>query len=312
MGSGALGRVSFAFTLVRSRLELKMIQVGQKVYSGLYGGRNGYIFGIHGEQKPQSVGSVFGGVMRVGGNAHFDIVFENGSESLRLPECILHGVQWKIFPDVVSADVVQFWREFAAQEKVRREAEAKKSADAFAASVSALRVDPRYKTLQQTGPETHGGAKLVASNVRRELKTAFPGVKFSVRCSSYDAVTIAWIDGPTTDQVKTITGKYSGGYFDGMEDIYRHERSPWTSVFGSAKYISESRHHSVAAMTKAVEKVCEDYGWPLIEVKTAFEGNAFLDANDHDQQRVVYDYLERRYPFAEIEASEKEQGAAVV
>jgi Large polyvalent protein associated domain 29 len=80
-------------------------------------------------------------------------------------------------------------------------------------------------------------------------------------------VNVGWLDGPTKAAVKEITKKYSGGYFDGMEDIYRHSRSLWTSVFGSAKYIFETRQHSVEALTKGVEKVCKDYGWPLIEVK---------------------------------------------
>jgi len=268
-----------------------MVQVGQKVYSGLYGGRNGYVCAIHGEQRPESVGSVFGGAMRAGGNAEFDIVFENGSDSHRLPECILHGVQWKILPNVVSADVIVFWQEFAASEKARKEAEAKKSSEDFAADVSALRIDPRFKALQQTGPGTTYGAKLAASNIRKQLKDAFPGVKFSVRCSGYDAIGIRWTDGNTKDQVKAITGRYSGGYFDGMEDIYRSERSPWTSVFGSANYVSE-----------AVKMVCEEFGWPLIEVKCGFEGDVHLGANDQNQQRLVYEYLERRHPFAETEA----------
>lgn len=55
------------------------------------------------------------------------------------------------------------------------------------------------------------------------LRTRFPGVRFSVRCSTGTAA--AWInvtynDGPTVAQVDEICGKYEGRTFDGMTDTY--------------------------------------------------------------------------------------------
>ncbi len=240
----------------------------------------------------------------MGGRAEFDIVFESGSETKRLPECILRGVQWTILSDVVSADVIQCMREYCAQETARREADAKSKAEEFAKAVAALRVDERYKHLQQVGDTDHG-SKLVATNIRREFKSAFSGAKFSVRTDRYGSVRIEWTDGPTVEQVEAVTDKYSGGYFDGMEDIYRHEPSPWTQVFGSAKYISEFRQYSPAAVMAAVEAVCAKYGWPLMEVETSeYDGRPYFNPplpspSVEHQQQMVYDFLEQRHEFAQ-------------
>lgn len=270
-----------------------MIQIGQKVYSGLYGGRDGVVYAIRGQQRPSTIGRVCG-VISIGGNAEFDIVFSDGGQMKQIPECILHGVQWEIFPEVVNEDEVRRMLEFAASEKSRKEAEAKKKSEDFVVAADALKADPRYSGLQQTG-QGDSFNKLVAKNLRRELKVAFPGIKFSVKCSGFDSVTIAWTDGPTKAAVEQISNKYSGGHFDGMEDMYHATRSPWTEVFGSAKYIFVVRKHSPEAMAAAAQQVCKKYGWPPIEVKTSsFDGSAHLGSRDHYQQKVVYGFLEGR------------------
>jgi hypothetical protein len=144
----------------------------------------------------------------------------------------------------------------------REEAEAKKIAEEFQAAVDALRANPEFTALQQAGPENkaHGG-KLVAINVRRQLKSAFSDVKFSVT-SSYDNLSVKWTDGPTTAQVEAITMKYKSGYSDGMSDMYEYVDSPWNTVFGNVKYVENSRRYSVQAMTDAVEPVHKTKGLP--------------------------------------------------
>ena len=195
-----------------------MIQIGQRVYSGLYGGRYGVVYAIHGEQRPQTVGGI-AGILRIGGNAEFDIVFDDGTETHKLPETILYGVQWNIHDEVVSTDEIKRMREFCASEMAREEVEAKKIAEEFKAAVDALRANPEFTALQQTRPENkaHGG-KLVTINVRRQLKSAFSDVKFSVT-GNYDNLSVKWTDGPTTAQVEAITMKYKSGYSDGMSDM---------------------------------------------------------------------------------------------
>jgi hypothetical protein len=269
------------------------VEIGTRVYSGLYGGRDGVVYAIHGNQSPESV-RVIGGVMHMGGSANFDIVFDNGTETRSLPECILRGVQWRIYADVARPEEIAFLREHAASEGERKRIEAAEAAKKFAADVEALRVDPRYSKLKKTG-ENDGGGKLVAANLRIELKAAFPGVKFTVR-SDYNSVRIGWVDGPTIDDVKALTGKYEGGHFDGMDDSYHYSRSPFTEVYGSAKYVFENRSHSVAALTAAAKFIQDKYDCGPLIVRDGY-GGAYLDRTSNDDQRHVYDYLEKRYPF---------------
>lgn len=193
--------------------------------------------------------------------------------------------------------------EFAASETARKEAEAQKKSDEFQAALIALRGDPQHADLQQSSSDSRvSGAKLVAINLRRQLKKAFPSVKFSVTMSGYDSVGIAWTDGPTKAQVSEIGDKYRAGYFDGMNDIYEYERSPWSSAFGSVKYVSPTRRHSVAALTAAVAVVCADFGWPVVEVKTWNDGTAWVNLGDHDKDRILNDYLAGRYQLRAVAA----------
>ena len=61
-----------------------------------------------------------------------------------------------------------------------------------------------------------------AKLVRRALAKNFPGVKFSVRSSSYSmgsSIRVAWTDGPTQGAVSAVVGRYGGSGFDGMIDL---------------------------------------------------------------------------------------------
>lgn len=65
--------------------------------------------------------------------------------------------------------------------------------------------------------------KEVAALIRGDLRAAFPGVKFSVRCSRGTAsawIGVHWTDGPTATQVDEITHRYQGRSFDGITDTY--------------------------------------------------------------------------------------------
>jgi hypothetical protein len=56
----------------------------------------------------------------------------------------------------------------------------------------------------------------VAKLIRKELKAAFPAVKFSVR--SENSVRVRYTDGPTPDRVEAIVSQFEGKSFDGMTD----------------------------------------------------------------------------------------------
>lgn len=81
-----------------------------------------------------------------------------------------------------------------------------------------------------------------AKLIRKELKAAFPGIKFSVTSKGFsmgDSVDIDWTDGPTSKQVKEITDKYQYGHFNGMEDIYEYSNN--RSDLPQSKYVMTQR-----------------------------------------------------------------------
>lgn len=93
--------------------------------------------------------------------------------------------------------------------------------------------------------KTKSTAANCAAAIRAELKTKFPGIKFSVTSENFaggDAVRVSWNDGPTSAEVEAITGKYQYGHFDGMNDIY--ESSNRRDDIPQTKYLTESRHMS--------------------------------------------------------------------
>lgn len=66
-----------------------------------------------------------------------------------------------------------------------------------------------------------------AKAIRKDLKEAFPGVKFSVRSECYaggDAVSIGSPDEYKTE-VREMVKKYEEGSFDAMTDMYEYDNS---------------------------------------------------------------------------------------
>lgn len=100
----------------------------------------------------------------------------------------------------------------------------------------------KYHYLKESNGYTDG--KIVAANIRIELKLAFPGQKFSVRKAHHGCVNVRWTDGPTEGQVKTITDKYQPGYFDGMTDCYEYRRSAFSDMFGEVRFLFTDREYS--------------------------------------------------------------------
>ncbi|GBR20070.1 MULTISPECIES: LPD29 domain-containing protein [Asaia] len=216
------------------------LEVGTMVSTGLYGRGIGYITAIYGEQKPETVRRVLN-MFATGGQAEFDIVFESGGRSRKLPECILRGVQWKIFPretGFADASKLAALEEASDAYTAAREAEKREKEAAFARAVEALKADPAYVDLEQG--DARDGA-LAAKNIRKLLKAAFKGTKFSVRKSDHGSIYVRWSDGPSEDQVSEITGRFKTGTFDHHSDCARQEDTPWSKSFGGAEYVFTSR-----------------------------------------------------------------------
>lgn len=80
-----------------------------------------------------------------------------------------------------------------------------------------------------------------AENVRRELKASFPGVKFSVKIRSYDALNVSWIEGPSQEEVDNVLSKFEAGVMDWSGDFCDYTPSLFNVIFGGFKYIFTSR-----------------------------------------------------------------------
>lgn len=97
--------------------------------------------------------------------------------------------------------------------------------------------------------------------LKKELETTFPGVKFSVRLGRgsmcTDNCSVSWTDGPTTDEVEAVAGRYQGKTFDGMTDSTVYLETPIPSALG---YVNVHRNFSEAALDAAEAKVLAA-GW---------------------------------------------------
>ncbi|WP_447874796.1 LPD29 domain-containing protein [Serratia fonticola] len=237
-------------------IEKKVVVVGQVVSTSLYGLGRGVIYLIQGKQSPETVTHRLGGVMATGGNATFDIAFECGRMTHQLHECILHGVQWTIHDEVLGQDEVLRILSNARDEEERRNTEKKRAQKAFQDKVERLKTAPEYSGLSQE----QNGITQVTANVRKELKKAYPGVKFSVRKRHTSSVNISWTDGPKEDEIKAIIGKYKDGHFNSMEDIYEYCESPFNKVYGGVNYLFTKREYSDALTEKAIQEFNVKFG----------------------------------------------------
>ncbi|MGC0802664.1 LPD29 domain-containing protein [Pantoea agglomerans] len=234
------------------------VVVGQVVSSVLYNRGRGVVFAVHGEQSPGSVGSL-SGCVSYGGNATFDIAFESGGISRGLPESILHGKQWSIFQEIKSGEDTARIVKHAESEERRKQQEKEEAERHYAAECQRLKTAMEYAALSQH----KNGAVQVTSNIRKELKEKFPGVKFSVRKRSYDSVSVNWTDGPTEEEVKTVTDKYKDSYFDGMQDMSVSCASPFNRIYGGVGYVFTDRDYSDGMKQKAVDLIAKKYGRSL-------------------------------------------------
>lgn len=144
-------------------------------------------------------------------------------------------------------------------------------------------------------------AAQAAANLRAELKAAFPGVKFSVKSSTYsggNSIDASWVDGPSNEAVESIAKNYQAGDFDGMDDCYHYNNSAFSQAFrevcGSARYVKCDREFSQEAVQTAVDIVAPRFEAepPVVEV-SSYSGNAYLryDFKNEHRHREIYQLL---------------------
>ena len=95
-----------------------------------------------------------------------------------------------------------------------------------------VRMIAEYPYLTTTA---NGGT--ASKNIKRELKHAYPNVKFSVRYEHHGCIRIEYSDKDLSiKEVEKIAKKYQSGDFNSMEDIYEYSHSNW-HIFGSERYV---------------------------------------------------------------------------
>lgn len=111
-----------------------------------------------------------------------------------------------------------------------------------------------------------------AKLVRAALKTAFPGIKFSVKSSTYSggaSIDVNWTDGPTSKEVDAIAKRFEGAAFDGMIDLKEYHTSSLNGerVRFGADFVMSQRDLSYDLLLECAERIAEQYGVPAPEVK---------------------------------------------
>lgn len=103
--------------------------------------------------------------------------------------------------------------------------------------------------------------------VRKALKEAFPGQKFSVRSSTYSggaSIDVSWTDGPTAVAVDEVVERFRGADFDGMIDLktYRDSYLDGQRVSFGADFIQTHRRLSEELRGSIEAAIAEQTGRP--------------------------------------------------
>ena len=89
--------------------------------------------------------------------------------------------------------------------------------------------------------------KDTAAALRRHLRNAFPGTRFSVtmeRGSAYGWIHVSWTDGPRWAEVRSITEQYESSRFDGRDDGYHATgKSRWNCCGATSPSALELTHN---------------------------------------------------------------------
>ncbi|WP_157977921.1 LPD29 domain-containing protein [Paraburkholderia kururiensis] len=124
-----------------------------------------------------------------------------------------------------------------------------------------------------------------AKLIRQALKEAFPGIKFSVRSSTYSggaSIGVSWTDGPNVDQVEAVAKVFRGSYFDSSID---YQGATYAMIDGEqvrfgADYVNCRRAYSRALCEKLLSRLHID-GLTI----AGSDDDAWFDAADHDVVR---------------------------
>lgn len=145
------------------------------------------------------------------------------------------------------------------------------------------------------------GAAELAKIVRKELKAAFPGQKFSVRSSNYSggsSIEIRWTDGPTQADVDLVVKYLQRVSFDGMIDLKEYhgafqydgewfKASSWVSTYRSYSetFLSDVAAEAEVEGSKFREGDENWYDSTCYSIKAHADGAAWLVTHSGDWKR---------------------------
>lgn len=214
--------------------------VGQAVHSTLYGGRDGYIKSIEGQQTPNTIRSFAGGAIVMGGSAQITIRFDSGIES-KVPESIVRGIQWYISSEYADQDAIdyKYYESIAKKEelKQRKEREEAIVRQRLPGDYPHLETAKQYK--ERTGKEPYSW-ELAISNLRKDLKVNYPGVKFSVTHKG-SAIRVSWSGGPDFAEVNNLARKFEDHQPDYTGDFMDYNPTVFNKLFGGETYVFLTR-----------------------------------------------------------------------
>lgn len=262
------------------------LEVGMTVYSKLYGKGMGFIYSL---DKDCNQGDCTSTVIYGSGGGNVEIVYLEGSRST-YPECLLRsGSQIGVSDRQNKIDMTTLEELHQQALEVEREAneEQQRKDDAFALEVS--QQESKHPTLIPLCEAKGRQAVHVAKNIRKELKS-LEG-KFSVK-SDGNSIDISWTDGASEKQVQDICSKYKNGYFDGYQDLFVYESSPFNKVFGGVQYLFYSRSMSDSARLEMCRLFGEKFDYtPTLEV---LKTGTIPDEYRHDWIAFASSYINER------------------
>ena len=270
------------------------LQVGQLVEGGPYG-HSRIVTAVHVNPNAANIFSIGRGGMQPVSGREVDTLTSENAEIRQTPEDILVKRPWHVGPVLTPGEIYQF-KVAAVQEAARLKAEAAREQTEADAEWDKARSAAIKAKLQPMGKRSHHAQ--AAANIRKELKAAFPGVKFSVTSDSYaggNSVSIHWTEGPTTERVEAISGKYQEGSFDGMIDLYTaSSERRFTEAYGGAQYVQCQRSESDAlreVLTAAYREAVDCEGndrwgvegdaWRLLSAASLPVGFVFTGLDDN-------------------------------
>ena len=133
---------------------------------------------------------------------------------------------------------------------------------------------------------------LVAKKIKSELSGKFPGIAFSIKSKAFmsgDNVTVDWKDGPTTDAIESLVGKYRYGTFDASRNLYVHDNH--NNAIPQAQYVMTSHHYSELLLRNAKAEIALKFHVDMNNTQSVFAelGNF--------PQTLIRAKLEHRFPF---------------